>query len=66
MLQSGKGLDPLLQKGKIMLDFKKILLRNIDNLLDDIEKTQEKQKVLADELLKNLETIDKLMNSIED
>ena len=49
-----------------MLDFKKILLRNIDNLLDDIEKTQEKQKVLADELLKNLETIDKLMNSIED
>lgn len=41
----------------------KKLLRDIDKQIDDIENIKENQKAIADELLKNLEIIDKLMKS---
>ena len=44
----------------------KKLLRDIDKQIDDIENMKEDQKAIADKLLKNLETIDKLMNNMED
>ena len=48
------------------MDIIKKLLRDIDKQIDDIENMKEDQKAIADKLLKNLETIDKLMNNMED